>query len=189
MDLERKEAVIEAILFSMGDSVPVEKIAEILEIDKKEVRTIIYGMKEKMEAANRGVTITELDGAFQMCSKPDMYEYLIEITKSNKKYSLTDTALETLSIIAYKQPVTKLDIENIRGVDCTHIINRLVELDLVKELGRLDAPGRPILFGTTEQFLRSFGVKSLDELPEMSQVQKEEFREQAEAEVQMKLDI
>lgn len=189
MELDRKEAIIEAILFSMGDSVSIEKLAEILESDKKEVKTIVYGMKEKMDAGNRGVTITEIGDSFQMCSKPDMYEYLIDITKSSKKYSLTDTALETLSIIAYKQPVTKLDIENIRGVDCTHIINRLIELDLVKELGRMDAPGRPILFGTTEQFLRSFGVKSLDELPEMDQVQKEEFREQAEAEVQMKLDI
>lgn len=189
MDRNKQEAIIEAILFSMGDAVSVEKLAEILEIDKKEVRKIIYEMKDKMDDSNRGVTITEINDSFQMCSKADMYEYLIDITKSSKKYSLTDTALETLSIIAYKQPVTKLDIENIRGVDCTHIINRLVELDLVKELGRLDAPGRPILFGTTEQFLRSFGVKSLDELPEMDQVQKEEFREQAEAEVQMKLDI
>lgn len=118
-----------------------------------------------------------------------MYEYLIDLTQNEKKYTLTDTVLETLSIIAYKQPVTRADIEKIRGVDCSHAINKLIELDLVKELGRMDAPGRPILFGTTEQFLRSFGVKSLEDLPEMSQMQREEFREQAEAEVSLQLNI
>ena len=89
-----------------------------------------------------------------------MYEYLLKVAKTPKKYVLTETLLETLSIIAYKQPVTKLDIERIRGVNCDHAVNRLIEFDLVTELGRMDAPGRPLLFGTTEQFLRSFGVKS-----------------------------
>ena len=92
-------------------------------------------------------------------------------------------------ILPTNVPVTRADVEKIRSVDCSHAINKLMELDLVKELGRMDAPGRPILFGTTEQFLRSFGVKSLEDLPEMSQVQREEFREQAEAEVQLQLDI
>ena len=189
MDRARQEAVIEAVLFSMGDSVSVSTLAEIIEAKPSEVKKIVYDMKEKMDAEDRGVTITELDGAFQMCSKADMYEYLIDITKNERKYTLTDTVLETLSIIAYKQPVTRADVEKIRSVDCSHAINKLMELDLVKELGRMDAPGRPILFGTTEQFLRSFGVKSLEELPEMSQVQREEFREQAEAEVQLQLNI
>ena len=94
---------------------------------------------------------------------------------------------ETLSIIAYKQPVTRLDVEKIRGVNCDHAINRLIEYDLVEELGRLDAPGRPLLFGTTEQFLRSFGVGSLEELPELSAVQVEEFKEQAEQEAVLQL--
>ena len=99
------------------------------------------------------------------------------------------TMLETLSIIAYKQPVTKLDIERIRGVSCDFAVNRLLEFDLIQELGRLDAPGRPMLFGTTEQFLRSFGVKSLSDLPELNPVQVEEFREQAEAEARQSVDI
>ena len=101
---------------------------------------------------------------------------------------LTDTVIETLSIIAYKQPVTRLDVENIRGVNCDHAINKLLEYDLITELGRLDAPGRPILFGTTEQFLRTFGVKSLEDLPELSAIQMEEFKAQAEAEVKIRLD-
>jgi len=189
MKKSKQEAVIEAVLFSVGESVKTEKLAELIGASPEQTKKIINDMKTKMEAENRGVTITEIEDGFQMCSKAEMYEYLIDITKTDRKYTLTDTALETLSIIAYKQPVTRADIEKIRGVDCSHAINRLVELDLVKELGRMDAPGKPILFGTTEQFLRSFGVRSLEDLPEMSQVMKEEFREQAEQEVQLSLNI
>ena len=121
---------------------------------------------------------------------PQVGNYYIEI----RMYSLalaiiTLAGLETLSIIAYKQPITRLEIERIRGVSCDHAINRLLEYDLITELGRKDAPGRPLLFGTTEQFLRSFGVKSLDELPEVSMVQIEEFKQQAEEEIQMTMDI
>ena len=97
--------------------------------------------------------------------------------------------METLSIIAYKQPITRLEVEKIRGVNSDHAVNRLVEFGLVQELGRLDAPGRPLLFGTTEEFLRSFGVRSLDELPTIGTVQVEEFKQQAEQEINVKLDI
>lgn len=124
-----------------------------------------------------------------MCTKSALYEYLIKIAKTPKKFVLTDTLLETLSIIAYKQPITRLEIEKVRGVSCDHAVNRLLEFDLITEVGRMDAPGRPLLFGTTEQFLRSFGVKSIEELPELSAVQIEEFKQQAESEVQMQLDI
>ncbi len=189
MDKKKQRAVIEAVLFTMGDAVPVNKIADLIEEDTKKTREIIYKMKEELDAADRGITITELDDSFQMCTKQEMYDYLIDLTVSDRKFALSDSALETLSIIAYKQPVTKLDIEKIRGVSCDHAVNRLLEFDLIKELGRLDAPGRPLLFGTTEQFLRSFGVKSLEELPELSTVQMEEFKEQAEQEVQLKLEI
>jgi len=118
-----------------------------------------------------------------------MYEYLVKIAKTPRQYVLSDTVLETLSIIAYKQPVTKLDIERIRGVNCDFAVNKLLDFDLVRELGRMDAPGRPMLFGTTEQFLRSFGVKSLEELPELNPVQLEEFKEQAEAEARQVVNI
>ena len=102
---------------------------------------------------------------------------------------LTDTLLETLSIIAYKQPITRTEIERVRGVSCDHAVNKLLEYGLIMELGRMDAPGRPLLFGTTEQFLRSFGVKSLEELPEISTLQIEEFRNQAEEEIQLSLKV
>lgn len=189
--MERVEAksIVEAILFTMGDSVELTKIAEVIELDKKETRSIVEELMREYEEQNRGIRIIELDGAYQMCTRGNAYEYLIKIAKAPKKYSLTETVLETLSIIAYKQPVTRVEVERIRGVSCEHQINKLLEYDLITELGRLDAPGRPILFGTTEQFLRSFGVKSLEELPELSVVQMEDFRMQAEEEAQLKLDI
>jgi segregation and condensation protein B len=189
MTKNNKKAIIEAILFSLGEAVQVSRLAEEIGEDVKSTRKLIAEMIEDMKSAGRGVTIVELDDAFQMCSKPEMYEYLIDITKTAHKNTLSDSALEALSIIAYKQPVTRLDVEKIRGVNSDYAINRLLEFELIKELGRLDAPGKPILFGTTEQFLRSFGVKSLDELPEISASLVEEFKEQAEAEVQIKLDI
>ena len=189
MEKEKQEAVIEAVLFTMGESVDLKRLAELVEDTPVNTKKLIYEMKDKMDKENRGISIIELEDAFQMCTKAEMYEYLIKIAKTSRKYVLSDTLLETLSIIAYKQPVTKLDIEKIRGVNCDHAVNRLVEFNLVKELGRLDAPGRPLLFGTTEQFLRSFGVKSLEELPELNPVQIEEFKEQAEQEIQLQLNI
>lgn len=189
---EKKQykAVIESILFTMGNSVEAERIAQVLEIKQKDAERILKEFKEELDSdPDRGVTIMELDGAYQMCSKPEMYDWLIKIAKSPRKYTLTDSILETLSIIAYKQPVTRIEIEQIRGVSCDHAINRLLEFDFIMEVGRKDAPGKPILFGTTEQFLRSFGVTSLEELPQMNTDRIEEFRSQAEKEVQLKLDI
>lgn len=189
MEKQRAEAVIEAILFTMGDSVEIDKLATVIEEDVKTTKEILAGMQEKYEKEERGLSLIELDGSVQLCTKNEMYEYLIKIAKVPRKFTLTDTLLETLSIIAYKQPVTRLDIERVRGVSCDHAVNRLLEFDLIKEIGRLDAPGKPLLFGTTEQFLRSFGLKSLEELPELNPVQMEEFKHQAEEEIQLKLDI
>ena len=177
MERSKAEAVIEAILFTMGDSVEISRLAEVIEEDVKTTKSILKDMAARYE------------NSVQLCTRADMYEYLIKIAKTPRKMTLTDTVLETLSIIAYKQPVTRLEIERVRGVSCDHAINKLLEYDLIMELGRLDAPGRPLLFGTTEQFLRCFGVKSLEELPELNPVQMEEFKQQAEQEVQLTLNI
>lgn len=189
MEMLQAKAVVEAILFAMGDSVEISKLADVTELTVKEIKNILALMQEEYEQEGRGICIMELEDSVQLCTKPDMYEYLIKIAKTPRKLTLTDSVLETLSIIAYKQPVTRLEIERIRGVSCDHALNKLLEYDLVKELGRLDAPGRPLLFGTTEQFLRCFGVKSIDDLPEMSTVQVEEFKLQAEAEASLQLNI
>lgn len=187
--MDKKEAIIEAVLFTMGDSVPLEKIAAVLELGKEETQFIIRQMMLRYEEEDRGIQIIELDGAYQMCTKKEMYEYLIRIAKQPKKQVLTDVLLETLSIIAYKQPITKMEIEKIRGVSSDHAVNKLVDYNLVCELGRLDAPGRPLLFGTTEDFLRCFGVNSIDELPQPLPEQVEEFRHEAEEEMEIRMKV
>lgn len=189
MERTRAKAAIEAILFAMGESVEIGRLAAAIEEDAQVTGEILEEMAREYEQEGRGIGITRFDNAVQLCTKAELYEYLVRIAKAPRKMALTDTVIETLSIIAYKQPITRVEIERIRGVSCDHAINKLLEYDLITELGRMDAPGRPLLFGTTEQFLRCFGVGSLEELPELSTVQIEEFKQQAEAEVQMQLDI
>lgn len=189
MDTKKLEAIIEAILFTMGEAVELERLAKTVEQDEETVKKLITDMMEKYRQEDRGVQIIELDNSYQMCTRPEMYEYLIKLTHIPKKHVLTDVLLETLSIIAYKQPITKLAIENIRGVNCDHAVGKLVEYNLVCEVGRLDAPGRPILFGTTEEFLRSFGIAGLNDLPVVQPEKLEDFKQEAEEEVQMKLEL
>ena len=187
MSIEKTEAAIEAILFTMGESVEAEKIAVAIEQDVDTTVKIIHNMMDKYENEDRGIKIIELEGSFQLCTKEEYYENLIRICSQPRRYTLTDAALETLSIIAYKQPVTKIEIEKIRGVNSDRSVNKLVELELVKEVGRLDAPGRPMLFGTTEEFLRTFGVGSIDELPVISEDMVEQYKEEAEYEIASEL--
>ncbi len=187
MDLDRIEAAIEAVLFAMGDSVEAEKLAAAIEHDVDTTVKIVHNMMDKYEAANRGIRIIELENSFQLCTKTEYYEQLIKVASQPRKNVLTDVLLETLSIIAYKQPITKLEIEKIRGVSCDHAVNKLVEYGLAKELGRLDAPGRPMLFGTTEEFLRSFGVQSIDELPVISEELVEKFKDEAQMELEAEI--
>ncbi len=179
------EGRIEAILFSMGEAVDREQIAQALSIDTKTVVKIIHNMMDKYDSADRGIRIIELDNSFQMCTKSDYYDTLIKVVNVPKKHVLTDVLLETLSIIAYKQPITRQEIEAIRGVSCAHTVNKLIEYNLVQEVGRLDAIGRPILFGTTDEFLRSFGVQSTDELPVITPDKIEDFKQQALEEAQL----
>ena len=189
MNTEETAAAIEAVLFAMGDSVKMSVLEKALGVTAIEIRNGIEHLKTKYDSPDSGIGIVELEDAVQLCTKKEQYETLIRIAKAPRRITLTDSLLETLSIIAYKQPVTKLEIERIRGVSSDHAVNRLVELGFATEIGRMDAPGRPLLFGTTEQFLRSFGVRSLDDLPQIDAVQVEEFKEEAEQEASVKLDI
>lgn len=189
MEIQKMEAILEAILFTMGDSVEISHLANAIEQDEETTRKILHNMMDRYQEPDRGVKIIELEDAFQMCTKAEMYEALITVAKQPKKHVLTDVLLETLSIVAYKQPITRMEIEKIRGVKSDHAVNKLVEYGLVEELGRLDAPGRPLLFGTTEEFLRRFGVQSLEDLPSLNPEKLEEFKEEANQEIQMKLEI
>ena len=189
MEIKRLEGAVEAILFAMGESVELGQIAKAIQQDKPTTEKLLHNLMDKYKDEGRGIQIIELEGSYQLCTKRDYYGCLIRIAMQPKKPALTDVMLETLSIIAYKQPVTKAEIEKIRGVKSDHAVNKLVEYNLVKELGRLDAPGRPILFGTTEEFLRTFGVQGLEELPAVDPVKMADFKAEAEEEVQLKLDI
>ena len=182
-------AHVEAILFTMGEAVEISRIAEAVGHDEVTVRKVIRNLMDRYEDNSFGVQIIELDGAFQMCTKPSMYETIIKITNVPKKYVLTDVLLETLSIIAYKQPITKAEIEEIRGVNSDHSVNKLLEYNLICEVGRKNTPGRPCMFGTSEEFLRNFGLSSLDDLPSANEEMLEEFKTEAEDEMQLKLDI
>ena len=155
MEREKIEATIEAVLFAMGDAVEIEKLSVAIGHDKETTRKIIHQMMDWYNKREGGMEIIELQDSFQLTTRREYYEALIKVAKQPKKYVLTDVQLEVLSIVAYKQPVTRQEVEKIRGVNSDHALNRLVEYGLVGEAGRLDAPGRPILFGTTEEFLRA----------------------------------
>lgn len=185
----KNQAAIEAILFSMGDAVSSKDLAKVLEIDEKDVVKLLNDMIDKYEANDRGIRLVKLEDSYQLCTKNEYYDVLSQLVNMPKKHNLTDSLMETLSIIAYKQPVTRQEIEAIRGVSCVHAINKLVEYKLVTEVGRLDAIGRPILFGTTEDFLRSFGVTSMDELPVITPDKIEDFKQEAMEEAQLKIEV
>ena len=187
--VEHTKAAIEAVLFAMGDSLELSKIAKAIGHDTETTRKVLQNMMDDYQKEDRGIRIIELENAYQLCTKQEYYEYLVKIALQPKKAVLSDVMMETLSIIAYKQPVTKIEIEKIRGVKSDHAVNKLIEYNLVQEVGRLDAPGRPILLGTTEEFLRNFGVDSTDNLPTINPVKLEDFKAEAEEEIQIRLDI
>ena len=178
---------IEGILFAMGDAVTVAELSKALDLPAEECKAMVESLAQQYKEENRGIQIIKINDGYQMCTSKEVYDYSIKLAKQPKKYVLTEVLLETLSIVAYKQPVTKAEIEKIRGVSSDHAVNRLVEFGLVQELGRLDAPGRPMLFGTTDDFLRAFGISSVEELPVLNATQLEEFKMEAEEEAEESL--
>lgn len=187
MKKREMEAALEAVLFAMGQAVPLASLARSVEQDQETTGMLLHKMMERYEKEDRGIRLLELEDSFQLCTKKEYYENLIRVASEPKKQELSESALEALSIIAYKQPVTKAEIQRIRGVASDHAVNRLVEFGLVCEVGRLDAPGRPILFATTEEFLRRFGVGSLEELPRLDEEKIRTFEREAAAEAQGRL--
>lgn len=177
------ESVIEAVLFAMGGAVEGSALAKACGCDTKTARKAARSLLEKREAENGALLVREYNGDFELCTNPRYHEELIRLVSVPKKPVLTDVVMETLSIIAFKSPATKLEIEQVRGVKSDHAVNRLVEYGLVEEVGRLDAPGRPALFAPTDEFYRRFGVSGKEDLPKLSPEVKETFAE----EVQMEL--
>lgn len=171
MDIKTMQSALESVLFAAGEPVEMSKLCEILDMDEADVRSVIKKTADEYSYNKRGIRIIQLEDSYQMCSADEYYEYVAQLVQPRKTQSLSNAAIEVLSVVAYKQPVTRADVENIRGVNCDWLFNRLVERDLIEEVGRLDAPGRPIQFGTTQEFLRVFGLRSLSELPNFDLLQ------------------
>ncbi len=182
-ELKQEECIVEALLFAMGRAVSLPEMAAALDADEVLAKAAAERLLEQYEARQGGMLIRRVETAYQLCTNPLCYEGLIRVVSNPKKPVLSDVVLETLAIIAYKQPVTKAEIERIRGVQSDHAVNRLVEYGLVEESGRLNAPGRPALFVTTEEFLRRFGMESLKELPALSEDMAAEIEAQVAEEV------
>lgn len=166
-DLREIENILEAVLFAAGDSVPVEKLSEIIKQDKKTTISILSNMEMKYRNSQRGIMLRQLGTSYQLCTKPQYEEYIMLLGAGRKKQGLSQAAYEALAIIAYHQPVTKAKVEQIRGVNSDNVIMNLVEKNLIQETGRQDSPGKPKLYGTTEEFLRVFGFSSLSDLPQI----------------------
>ena len=160
-------SIIESLLFVSGEPLGLKNIAEIIQCDLKYTDKLLKEMTVIYEDNSRGIKLISIDDNYQLVTKPHNSEYIQKLLKTNKRQSLSQASLEALAIIAYKQPVTRIDIDEIRGVKSDRAIVSLHEKNLIKECGRLEAPGRPILYGTTEEFLRYFNLSNLEELPSL----------------------
>ncbi len=167
MDIKEIEACIEGILFAAGDPVSIHALSDAMEVDINTLKSIIKRMMDYYNYERRGLQIIELEDCYQLCTRPEYYEYIQKVFRPKYSQGLSNAALEILAIVSYNQPVTRGNIEQIRGVNSDGALNTLIERGMVEEKGRLDAPGRPILFGTTQKFLRCFGFKSLEDLPKI----------------------
>lgn len=167
MEFTKDEAIVEAILFATGDAVEIRDIANVIDKSIEETQALIEGISQKYEEEKRGIKIVQFENSYQMCTNQEYFSYIKNLYSVPQRKTLSPAILETLAIVAYKQPITKNQIEQIRGVSADHAVNKLMEYNLITETGRLDIPGKPILFGTTEQFLRHFGFKSLETMPEI----------------------
>ena len=166
-------AAIEAILFASGASVEASRIAQALEIAEDEVESRIAALTDEYNNAQRGITIIKLKNSYQMVSRKEYAPQIRTVMDLRRNTPLSQAALEVLAVVAYNQPVTKAFVEQVRGVDCSGVIGSLTAKDLIEEKGRLELPGRPLLYGTTENFLRCFNIASLEELPPLPENEEE----------------
>ena len=157
----------EAVLFAAGEPVEIEKFCTVFEVDTETVESVMDMLSDRLEDSGSSVKVVRLDFSYQLCTRKEYAENIRAVLDLRRKAPLSQAALEVLAVIAYNQPVTKAYVEQVRGVDCSGVVSTLVEKGLLEEKGRLELPGRPLLYGTTQNFLRCFGLKNLDELPEV----------------------
>jgi len=186
MELKEVESAIESILFAAGEPVGVERLCMTLEIDRSTADAVCQRLADYYSYERRGLRLVKLENCYQLCSAPEFAEYVRKALESRKPARLSQPALEVLAIIAYYQPTTKAYVDQIRGVDSSYTVGLLLERELIEECGRLAVPGRPILYQTTQTFLRSFGLSSLEELPELPSASAED--EQITLDMQMQVE-
>lgn len=177
MEIEKAKAIIEAILFACGREVGIKELMSALEVSSEDLFAIIESMKQDYQKEDRGIEIIKVAEAFQLTTKKEYYEYIYPIFDKRSKPNLSNAALETLSIIAYNPKITKAEIESIRGVNSDGTMYKLLEYNLIENVGKADAPGRPSMYSVTNEFLKMFGLTSLDELPELPRYKLDENRQ------------
>lgn len=177
MQINQEKAIIEAILFAAGRPVTKNEIMLALEISEDEIEKIIANMQEEYKLENRGIELIKINNSYQLCTKKELYEYVYPILDKRTKPNLSTASLETLAIIAYNPKITRAEIENIRGVSADACVYKLLEYGLIEEAGKLDLPGKPMSYQTTDEFLRMFGFSSLEELPELPRYKLDENKQ------------
>lgn len=173
MELKELESALESILFAAGEPVGVERLCLGLDVDRTTIDAVAQRLMDQYSYERRGLRLVKLDASYQLCSAPEYAGYVRKTLENRKPARLSQPALEVLAVIAYYQPVTRAYVDQVRGVDSSYTVGLLLERELIQECGRLAVPGRPILYQTTKNFLRSFGLSSLDELPELPDSSKE----------------
>lgn len=167
MELEKIKAIIEAVLFSCGRPVEMKELITTLEIPEDDIIKIIQNMQEEYKTQNRGIEIVKIENGYTMCSKKEYYDYIYPLFDNRAKPNISNAAMETLAIIAYNPKITRSEIEAIRGVNSDATIYKLLEYNLIEDAGKSDLPGKPTVYKTTTEFLKTFGISNLDELPEL----------------------
>lgn len=169
MEIKEYKAAIEAILFANGEPIGADRLAELLELDNETVHRLAGDLMSEINTRSGGISMVRLDEQYQLCTRKEYSDLIRRALDIRRNTPLSQAAMEVLAIVAYNQPVTKAFVEQVRGVDCSAVIQGLMQKNLIEERGRLELPGKPLLYGTTPVFLRSFGVSKLDELPPLPQ--------------------
>ncbi len=183
MNVNEMQAAAEAMLFACGEPLEIDRIAEILEIDAENAESLVLNIAAKYDDSNSGIKIVKMDRKYQICTRKEYAEQVRDILDMKKNAPLSQAAFEVLAVVAYNQPITKAYIEQVRGVDCSGVISTLCQKGLIEEVGRLELPGRPLIYGTTAEFLKCFCINSLDDLPDIPELNEKSVEEQ-EAEVE-----
>ncbi len=165
MNIKEMTPKLEAVLFASGEPMPIDRIESVFVIDTKTAEKLIAALEESLESRSSGLRVAKMGNCYQLCTRSEHAEHIKAALDLKRRTPLSAAAFEVLSVIAYNQPVTKAFIEQIRGVDCSGVITTLVDKELIEEKGRLELPGRPLLYGTTDNFMRCFGITDLSELP------------------------